>query len=181
MPVAHPNFSSLRLWPSFAFSHVWVVLLLPHSAAPQAGVMLKVACSWILWQTQGHESFLLFFPHNSSLMHRGWNFPPLCVFLYPILECEACILSFRVAQLHYGDTENTLNRSTTNLVVDRPQDAEYARVSPQNKTPEATYANSLRLWLLYWAGCHLLVKEFVLWLYRYCSETAGKWIPGLGQ
>lgn len=60
------------------------------------------------------------------------------VFLYPIPACEGCILSFRVAQLHYGETENTLNRSTTDLVVDTPQEAEYVSASPQNKTPEAT-------------------------------------------
>lgn len=43
-----------------------------------------------------------------------------------------------MAQLHYGETENIPNRSTIDLVVDTPQEAEYVKVSPQNKTLEAT-------------------------------------------
>lgn len=82
---------------------------------------------------------LFFFFPNSSLMHGGQDFPCLMsVFLYPLLASEARILNFRVAQLHYGETQNIPNRSTTNPVVHTPQQAEYVSVTPQNETPEAT-------------------------------------------
>jgi len=60
------------------------------------------------------------------------------LFLYPLFACEACILSFMVAQLHERGTENTPIRPNSKLVANVPQEGEYVSLSPQNETTEGT-------------------------------------------
>lgn len=40
-----------------------------------------------------------------------------------------------MAQLHYGEKENIPNRSTIDLVVDTPQEAEYVKVKSSEQDP----------------------------------------------